>query len=92
MTTVATTAPELALTVAALTIISPHLAGAYNVNLDADEVKVQGHAEDVLHMVDTFGLTAGREHDSSTAHFAEFSGPAPVPFAAVTIRVVAVSR
>ena len=87
--------PEIALSVACLTTISPYLGGVYAVNVYEGEVKLQGLADEVAHLVADLNLTRGSrlDHIDSTGNrYETWEGTGPREFSAVAILLVAVVK
>ena len=96
MGTVATAMiPEVALSVACLTTISPYLGGVYSVTLDEYGMRLQGRGDDVAHIIDDLGLIrTGRLDNTDDAgnRYESWEGWGPDEFGAVGITLVAVYR
>jgi len=85
--------PEVALGVACLTTIAPHLAGVYCATLEEERVRLQGRADDVEHLIAALHLTRTDrlDHTDKTGNrYETWQGPGPGEFATVTITLVVV--
>jgi len=90
-----TTVPEVALSTACLTTISPHLGGVYAVNVYEGEVKLQGRAYEVNHLIANLNLTRSHRLDHADGagnRYETWEGPGPGEFADVNVTLIAVYR